>query len=77
MTSGEIKGSFDLTAVVTANYEFDMYSATGRVNTEARNGEDKHVSILLENTGTAFTGYPQRMPLPPGVTRPQPISPLL
>ena len=53
MEWGDLKGSLDLTAVVTANYDFDMYTDTGRVNTEARGGEEKHVSIVLENTGTA------------------------
>lgn len=53
MTSGELKGSFDLTAVVTANYAFNMHTATGLLSTEIKGAEDKHISILLENTGTA------------------------
>lgn len=53
MTSGELKGTFDLTAVVTANYEFNIRTGTGRLSTEVKGTEDKHISILLENTGTA------------------------
>jgi uncharacterized membrane protein len=53
MTSGELKGTFDLTAVVTANYEFNIRTDTGRLSTEVKGTEDKHISILLENTGTA------------------------
>ena len=53
MESGELKSTFDLTAVVTANYEFNMHTATGRLNTEVKGVEDKHISVLLENTGTA------------------------
>ncbi len=52
MVSGELKGSIDLTAVVTARYEFDIYTVTGRLNTEAKGGEETQVTILLENTGT-------------------------
>ena len=51
--SGDIKASIDLTAVVTARYEFDIDTVTGRLNTEVKSGEEKHVSILLVNTGTA------------------------
>ena len=50
--SGDIKASLDLTAVVTARYEFDIDTVTGRLNTEVKSGEEKHVSILLVNTGT-------------------------
>ena len=53
MESGELKSTFDMTAVVTANYEFNMHTATGRLNTEVKGVEDKHISVLLENTGTA------------------------
>lgn len=50
--SGDIKASLDLTAVVTARYKFDIDTVTGRLNTEVESGEEKHVSILLVNTGT-------------------------
>jgi uncharacterized membrane protein len=51
--SGDIKASLDLTAVVTARYELDIATVTGRLNTEVKSGEEKHASILLVNTGTA------------------------
>lgn len=53
LTSGELKSSFDLTAIVTANYAFNIRTGTGRLSTEVKGVEDKHISILLENTGTA------------------------
>jgi uncharacterized membrane protein len=51
--TGDLKASIDLTAVVTASYEFDMYTETGRLNAQAKAAEDNHISILLINTGTA------------------------
>ncbi len=53
MESGGLKASIDLTAVVTDRYELSMYTATEKLNTEVKGGVEKHVSILLENTGTA------------------------
>jgi uncharacterized membrane protein len=53
MESGDLKVSIDLTAVVTASYEFDIDTATGRLNSQVKAGEDNHISILLTNTGTA------------------------
>ena len=41
MEWGPYKGSYYLTAIVTANYEFDMYTDTGRLNTETRGSEEK------------------------------------
>ncbi len=51
--TGDLKASIDLTAVVTASYEFDMYTETGWLNAQAKAAEDNHISILLINTGTA------------------------
>ena len=53
MEAGDLKVSIDLTAVVTARYEFDMDTATGRLNSQVKAGEDNHVTLLLTNTGTA------------------------
>jgi len=39
--------------VVTARDEFELHTATGRLNTEVTAGEDNHLSIRLVNTGTA------------------------
>ena len=49
----EFKASIDLTAVVTDRYELNIDTTTGRFNTEIKGDEEKHISILLENTGTA------------------------
>jgi len=53
VSSGTLKEAFDFKAVVTARYEFAMLTATGRLNTEAKAGEDNHFSILLSNSGSA------------------------
>ncbi len=53
VASGSIKESIELTAAVTARYDFVMLSATGRLNTEADAGEDNSFSIRLVNAGSA------------------------
>ena len=53
VSSGELKGTIDLTARVTAKYGLDLYTQTGRLNTDATAGKDNHVSILLINLGSA------------------------
>jgi len=53
VSSGTLKGTIELKAVVTARYEFAMLTSTGRLNTEADAGEDNHFSILLSNSGSA------------------------
>ena len=52
-TSGDIKASIELKAVVTAIYEFSMVTATGKLNAEVTAGKDNPLSIVLINTGTA------------------------
>ena len=52
VTAGELKETIELTAKVTAKYEFDITTVTGRLNTEATAGDDKHFSIVLVNTGS-------------------------
>ncbi len=49
----EVKGGIDLTAMVNHSYEFSMFTGTGWPNAQVKAGEDNHISILLENTGTA------------------------
>ena len=51
--AGDIKSSIDLTAVVTASYDFTMITESGRLNAQTKAGEDNHIPILLVNTGTA------------------------
>ena len=53
VSSGTLKETIELKAVVTARYEFAMLTSTGRLNTEADAGEDNHFSILLTNSGSA------------------------
>jgi len=52
-TSGDVSESLELKAVITAKYEFALYTETGRLNTEAQAGKEKHVSLKLENSGSA------------------------
>jgi len=52
-SSGALKESIKLKAVVTARYELAMSTATGRLNTEVDAGKENHLSIELINTGSA------------------------
>jgi len=52
VTSGDLRKAIELKAVVTAKYELNMTTATGRLNTEANAGEENHLTIQLENTGS-------------------------
>jgi len=54
-SSGELKESVELTAVVTeipTTYRLYASTATLRYNMEARAGEDNHITIILQNYGT-------------------------
>lgn len=51
--SGEPRNSFDLTAKITARYDFVVETATGRLNTKATAGKESHFSITVTNIGTA------------------------
>lgn len=51
--SGEIKGSIELKAIITAKYEIELTSSTGRLNTTATAGKDNYFTILVTNTGSA------------------------
>jgi len=53
LSSGEIHEVVDLIAVVTAVYQFDFYPVTGRLNMEAKAGEENYLKVWVENTGTA------------------------
>lgn len=52
-SSGDIKNSLELKAIVTAKYDMKVEPSTGRYNTEATAGEDNYFSIIVTNTGTA------------------------
>ncbi len=51
--SGEISGSIELIAVVTAKYDLEYYTETGLLNTKVTAGKENHVSLKLRNSGTA------------------------
>ena len=51
--SGNINETLELTAVVTAQYRFALYTESEQLNIEARAGEVTHLSLMLANTGTA------------------------
>lgn len=53
VASDDISESIELTAAVTARYDFIMLSATGRLNTEADAGKDNSFTIRLINAGSA------------------------
>ncbi len=52
-SSGDISESIELKAVVTARFEMDVYTETGRLNTEATAGEENHLAIKIRNSGSA------------------------
>jgi len=51
-SSGDIKETVELKAVVTALYRFAFYPATGRLNTEVTAGQENHLTVEVANTGT-------------------------
>jgi len=51
--SGDLEGSIDLTARITARYEFKVKTDTGLLNTKATAGKESHLTIVVSNTGTA------------------------
>jgi uncharacterized membrane protein len=52
-SSGDISGSVDLTAVITATYSLKVAPTTERYNTKATAGKDNVFSIEIQNTGSA------------------------
>ena len=52
-SSEELKDSIELKAIVTAKYDLDLESTTGRLNTKATAGEDNYFSIVVTNSGSA------------------------
>ncbi|MFC2043834.1 NEW3 domain-containing protein [Chloroflexota bacterium] len=53
VSSGDIKETIELTAVVTAKYMFAFYTEAERLNIEVTAGEENHLSLMVANTGTA------------------------
>lgn len=52
-SSGTIKESIELKAIVTARYELFFYTQSGMLNTEVTAGENNHLAVMVVNTGTA------------------------
>jgi uncharacterized membrane protein len=52
-SSGNIKNTIDLKAVITAKYDLDVKTANGLLNTKATSGKDNYITLSVSNTGTA------------------------
>jgi len=52
-SSGDIKSSIDLKAIVTARYDLQLKTSTGLLNINATSGEDNYLTISVSNTGSA------------------------
>jgi len=52
-TSGEIEGTIELTAVVTAKYDLSLTPTEERYNTSATAGKDNYFSVVAANEGSA------------------------
>jgi uncharacterized membrane protein len=53
VSSGDIRSTIDLTAVVTAKYDMSLSTPDGLLNTKATAGKDNYFSVVMNNTGTA------------------------
>ncbi|MGD0352464.1 MAG: NEW3 domain-containing protein [Dehalococcoidia bacterium] len=53
VSSGDIKASINLKAIVTAKYDLQLKTSTGLLNTNATSGDDNYLTISVINTGTA------------------------
>ena len=51
--SGEIKGTINLTAIITARYDMSLTTPDGRLNTTATAGKDNYFTVVVVNTGSA------------------------
>lgn len=52
-SSGGIKESIELKAVITGLYRLAFYTADGRISTEVTAGKENHLAVEIANTGTA------------------------
>jgi len=52
-SSGDLKASLDLKAIVTAKYDLELKTSTGLLNTKATSGQDNYLTLSVINTGTA------------------------
>ena len=52
VSSGDIKASIELTAIVTANFDLELTTPDGRLNTEATAGQDNNFTVVVTNSGS-------------------------
>jgi len=50
--SGDVKGSIDLTAIITDKFEVSLSTPSGRLNTEAQVNKDNSFTMTVANTGS-------------------------
>jgi uncharacterized membrane protein len=53
VSSGDLKSSILLKAIVTASYDMKMATPDGRLNTEATAGQDNNFTVTVANSGSA------------------------
>lgn len=53
VASQDMEASIELKAIITARYAYGMLTATGRLNTEVKAGEENHLSLIIINLGSA------------------------
>lgn len=53
VSSGDLKSSIVLKAIVTAAYDMKMATPDGRLNTEATAGQDNNFTVTVANSGSA------------------------
>ena len=51
--SGEVKGTINLIAAITARYGMSLTTPDGRLNTSATAGKDNYFTLVVENTGSS------------------------
>ncbi len=47
-----LEATAEITAVITASYDMDLATKTGRLNTEVTSGKDNKYTLVVNNTGT-------------------------
>lgn len=53
VSSGDLKSSIQLKAIVTANYDMKITTPDGRLNTEATAGQENNFTVIVANSGSA------------------------
>jgi uncharacterized membrane protein len=53
VSSGDIKGTLDLTPVITARYGMSLTTPDSRLSTKATAGKDNYLTLVVLNTGSA------------------------